>query len=480
MRMAVKSKANGKSKKLSIKQGGYADKKQRTKSLYLRGSVWVLRYWTSDLKRTQISCDTSDLDEAVEFMHEFSPHQPLPLQKTHQIEENPEDKVTQDQVKDQPNAKVGSLKDAWATTLSALETGSLQTPTLEAYRENTLNNLRYTMGKFLRFVATSAYSEAKLWNRNNEKALQSFFDLFLDSLTVTITTKRNYKRDVSIILSLMVEYGVIEHNPLFYRSRKTKKTQSEKAQKKHNYAVFSIDEFERLVNAMDADLDKPGIEGVWLKYLHSLQRDVRDMTVVAFATGMRISEITHLRWENVRLSDDPEQRWIFVRAEPDGSWAPKTQASVRDIPLPDGEVLRILLRRHQEYQKIQNRSGGAEADPHVFGRGSRRRDGAPSVYTKDYISHKFKSYVTKVFGEADKRHFHSLRHSIISLWVNGDPLGRVQKLSIYQAQDIAGHTSSAVTETYRHSNTEMIKREAMRVQIKLERPDLLQSFVPGE
>lgn len=102
-------------------------------------------------------------------------------------------------------------------------------------------------------------------------------------------------------------------------------------------------------------------------------------------------------------------------------------------------------------------------DPHVFARGSRIPDGTPSVYTKDYISHRFKYYVTKVFGAADKRHFHSLRHSIISLWVNGDPQGRVQKLSIYQAHDIAGHTSSAVTETYMHTNTEMIKREAMKV-----------------
>lgn len=474
--MAVKSKANGKNKKLSIKQGGYSDKKQRTKSLYLRGGVWTLRYTTADFKRTQISCETSDLDGAVEFMHGFSSHQPPPHQKAGRIEENPENKVTEDQVKDQPVAKVGSLKDAWGATLSALETGVLQTPTLETYRDSTLNNFRYTMGKFLRFVETSAYSEVKLWNRDNEKVLQSFFDQFLDSLTVTITTKRNYKRDVSIILSLMVEHGVIEHNPLFYRSKKTKKTQSEKAQKKNEYAVFSIDEFERIVNAMDADLDKPGIEGVWLKYLHSLQRDVRDMTVVAFATGMRISEITHLRWENVRLSDDPEQRWILVRAEPEGSWAPKTQASVRDIPLPDGEIFRILLRRYQDYQYRLRHEGADRVDPHVFGMGSRRPDGKPTTYTKDYISHKFKSYVIKVFGEADKRHFHSLRHSIISLWVNGDPQGRVQKLSIYQAQDIAGHTSSAVTETYRHSNTELIKREAMKVQIKLERPDLLKPF----
>lgn len=476
--MAVKSKANGKTRKLSIKQGGYSDKKQRTKSLYLRGSVWVLRYWTSDLKRTQISCDTSDLDEAVEFMHGFSPHLPLPLQKTHKIEENQEDKFTEDQVKDQPNAKLRSLREAWEVTLSALETGALQTPTLETYRESTLNNLRYTMRKFLRFVEASTFSDAKLWSRENEKALQSFFDLFLDSLTVSVTTKRNYKRDVSIILSLMVEHGAIQHNPLFYRSKKTKRTQSEKAQKKHDYTVFSIDEFERIVNAMDADLDKPGIEGVWLKYLHSLQRDVRDMTVVAFATGMRISEITHLRWENVRLGDDPEQRWIFVRAESDGSWAPKTQASVRDIPLPDGEVLRILQRRYAGFQYTLERSGAERTDTHVFAMGSRRRDGVPSVYTKDYISHKFKSYVTRVFGESDKRHFHSLRHSIISLWVNGDPHGRVQQLSIYQAQDIAGHTSSAVTETYRHSNTEMIKREAMKVEIKLERPDLLKTFAP--
>lgn len=478
--MAGKSKSNARNKKLSMKQGGYSDKKQRTKSLYLRGGVWTLRYTTADFKRTQISCETSDLDEAVEFMHGFSLHQPLPLQKAHQAEENPENKVTQDQVKDQPNAKVRSLKEAWEVTLYALESGALQTPTLETYRESTLNNFRYTMGKFFRFVETSPYAEAKSWTRDNEKALQSFFDLFLESLTVMITTKRNYKRDVSIILNLMVEHGVIEHNPLVYRSKKTKRTQSEKAQKKHDYSVFSIDEFETIVNAMDADLDKPGPENVWLKFLQSQQRDVRDMTVVAFATGMRISEITHLRWENVRLSDDPEQRWIFVRAEPNGSWAPKTQASVRDIPLPDGEILRILLRRYAEYRYRLKRNGEERTDPHVFAKGHRRRDGQPSVYTKDYISHKFKSYVAKVFGESDKRHFHSLRHSIISLWVNGDPQGRVQKLSIYQAQDIAGHTSSAVTETYRHSNTEMIKREAMKVQIKLERPNVLHTFVLNE
>ncbi|MBI5648352.1 MAG: hypothetical protein HY962_15585 [Ignavibacteriae bacterium] len=203
-------------------------------------------------------------------MHGFSPHLPPPLQKAHQTGENLKDKVTQEQVKDQTNSKVRSRKEAWALTLSALETGALQTPTLKTHRESTLSNFRKTIDRFLRFVETATYSESKSWTRYNEKALQRFFDLFLESLDVAITTKRNCTRDVSIILNPMVEHGVIEQNPLYYRTKKTKRTQSEKAQKKNEYAVFSIDEFGKIVNTMDEALDQPSTEGVCFKYLQNL------------------------------------------------------------------------------------------------------------------------------------------------------------------------------------------------------------------
>jgi integrase len=144
---------------------------------------------------------------------------------------------------------------------------------------------------------------------------------------------------------------------------------------------------------------------------------LRDVFVFAVYTGARQGEILNLSWPQVDL----DHRIIRI-----ANTADFTTKSGKGRSLPINNVVfellsrRALLRDHCEY---------------VFHRNGKR-------LTQSYVGHRFKRYVRRA-GLSEKVRFHSLRHSFAS-WM-------VQKgASLYQVQQLLGHSDYRTTQTYAH------------------------------
>lgn len=147
------------------------------------------------------------------------------------------------------------------------------------------------------------------------------------------------------------------------------------------------------------------------------QKILRYIFTFAFYTGLRLSEITNLKWEDVNLFN----QIIQVGAN---DFITKSK-KIRIIPLakPATEILTKIKSDHYsneiEYVFCKNRY---------------------SKYSGDYISRQFKKVVRKTGLKKDFK-FHSLRASFGSyLLQKGVPISSISKL--------LGHFSIAVTEKH--------------------------------
>jgi integrase len=143
--------------------------------------------------------------------------------------------------------------------------------------------------------------------------------------------------------------------------------------------------------------------------------DFKDLIRLAVFTMMRLGEIVNLRWSDVDL-----QR-MEIRVRSNENFRVKGGKS-RTVPM-NNWVQRFLLAK-------TNREG------YVF----RGRKGQRLLCGS--VSRKFKKCIRKC--ELDERiHFHSLRHTGVSLLINAGVAPQF-------VQQIAGHGSLSVTETYTH------------------------------
>lgn len=143
--------------------------------------------------------------------------------------------------------------------------------------------------------------------------------------------------------------------------------------------------------------------------------EFRNLVVFAFLTAMRLSEITNLRWEWIDFTKQALQVKNYGGFEVKGGrsrWVPMNRW-----------VLEYLQGKERLSEFVfPNEKGGL-------------RNGTT-------VSRRFKRFVRKA-GLDDSIHFHSLRHSGISYYINqGVPPAFVQRL--------AGHSSSRVTDKYVH------------------------------
>lgn len=172
---------------------------------------------------------------------------------------------------------------------------------------------------------------------------------------------------------------------------------------------------------------------------------------LAMATGLRRGELLGLTWAHVDLDRAVvrvRQQWNKLA---DGSWGlcpPKSEHSVRDIPLPADLV--AALRRHKQNQKV------VSLQHFVFDGG----DGRP--YSPAELSH--------VWGELRRKlrlpenmHFHDLRGSYIT-WL------AQRKVNVKAAAQLAGHANvQTVLELYQ-AVTEDMAEEAARAVEGMARP----------
>jgi len=154
---------------------------------------------------------------------------------------------------------------------------------------------------------------------------------------------------------------------------------------------------------------------------------LREVVLLAAATGMRRGEVLNLRWSDVDL----ERRYLIVRTTP--SYKTKS-GRMRTIPLNDIAltVLRPKTPAHELVFTLNDRP--------ILG---------------NWVQHLFKRYVRKA-GLDDRLHFHSLRHTTASWLVQSGS-------TLYEVQQLLGHASSKVTEIYSHLQPEHLQSTVARL-----------------
>lgn len=197
-------------------------------------------------------------------------------------------------------------------------------------------------------------------------------------------------RTLSSVLNKAFRWKFIDHNPFASLSlcRVPEK----------NPEYFSKEEFQIFYLAMGND---------WYK----------DVVQFAVLTGMRRSEITHLKWRNIDL----DKKIIQVVSSPTF----RTKAGKKRI-VPIHKKLRPIL-------KIRFNS---DPEKYVFTHCTRK-------VKESYVTHRFSDY--KVLSGIQRKglHFHSLRHTFASWLVQ-------EGVSLYEVQRLLGHSNIAVTEIYAH------------------------------
>jgi len=160
-------------------------------------------------------------------------------------------------------------------------------------------------------------------------------------------------------------------------------------------AFFTPQDFQKLILTIEED---------WL----------RAIVLLAAATGMRRGEVLNLSWSDVDL----EKRYLIVRTTP----TYKTKSGrMRTIPLND-IALSVLRSKTPTHELVFTLNGHP-----MMG---------------NWVQHLFKRYVRKA-GLDDRLHFHSLRHTTASWLVQSGS-------TLYEVQQLLGHSSSKVTEVYSH------------------------------
>jgi site-specific recombinase XerD len=274
--------------------------------------------------------------------------------------------------------------------------------TLIQFRDEYVEAIKYTHSKsYLRSVE---YTFKDLLKFSDNLQLSRLDNRFMENYIIS-TFKRSkytaslYFRTLKAAFSKAVDWDYISSNP--FNKIKLPKFQ------KSNPAFISLDELDIILSHVDS-------------------KHLKDIYQFAFFTGMRLSELINLKWNNVNLTE----RIIQVGDEEFITKGKK----IRMIPLCN-QAFNILTGRVPKIIKTKNHF--------VF----TKENNYP--YTGNYVSKSFKKAVKKT--ELNKSiHMHTLRHSAAStLLKNG--------ASIYSIKEILGHSSIKTTEIYSHITMDSLK-----------------------
>lgn len=200
-----------------------------------------------------------------------------------------------------------------------------------------------------------------------------------------------YLRTLKASFNRAVDWGYINENPF-------KKVKLPKSQK--SFPVFiSEEELNKILgNIKNEELGR--------------------LSTLAFFTGMRLGELTNLKWSEVDL----KSRLITITN--DKSFSTKSKKD-RIVPISK-KIIDMLKGKMKEANKSE----------FVFS----KTDGIK--FNNDYVSKNFKKAVRKT--EVDEKiHFHTLRHSFASRLVQ-------KGVSIYIVMELLGHKDVTTTQIYSH------------------------------
>jgi site-specific recombinase XerD len=247
-----------------------------------------------------------------------------------------------------------------------------------------------------KYLSSIELSFRQLMKHTNDISLKKI-SVRLAQEFLSMTYKRTekgaelYLRTLKAAFNRAVDWGYIDDNPF-------KKAKLPKSQK--TYPIF-INEFE-----LDILLN------------HTPNEELKLLFIVAFNTGMRLGELTNLKWENIDL----EGKMIIVKN--DTSFSTKSRKD-RIIPMSK-KVLELFQEKDSSKQLsvyVFSKSGGIK-------------------FNNDYVTKSFKKAVRKAELN-DKIHFHTLRHSFASRLVQ-------RGASIYVVKELLGHSDVTTTQIYSH------------------------------
>jgi len=156
---------------------------------------------------------------------------------------------------------------------------------------------------------------------------------------------------------------------------------------------------------------------------------LKAIIIIAICTSMRLAEIINLRWlDNIDL----ERGFIHLKNRPDFVLKAKRG---RSVPL-NVTAMKVLsgLERRSDYVFANTLGGKLRGEA---------------------VSKRFKE-AARAAGLSERVHFHSLRHSGISLLVQMSvPLPFIQR--------IAGHSNIRVTSGYMHAAVNDLQESVMRL-----------------
>lgn len=166
---------------------------------------------------------------------------------------------------------------------------------------------------------------------------------------------------------------------------------------------FSRSEFQKLMETID-------------------NQDLKHIVLFAVNTGLRLTEILTLEWNQINLED----RYVIL----DNQNHTTKSKKIRSVAL-NSKALGVIIERqlNKNYTKIFT---------------------VNNQNIKDYdLSKLFKSYVLKA-GINPKLKFHSLRHTFASRLVQ-------KGVSIYEVSKLLGHSDIRVTQIYAHLKPENLR-----------------------
>jgi integrase len=149
---------------------------------------------------------------------------------------------------------------------------------------------------------------------------------------------------------------------------------------------------------------------------------VKPIVILTKNTGLRLSNVSNLRWNQVELKN----KTICLDAE----------------EMKNSKSLGIPLNKQAFKVLMQQKGMGSLQTLYVFS----NTDGKP--YTKYGVSHAFKKACKKA-GYPNYR-FHDLRHDFCSKLVQGG-------VDIYKVKELAGHKDVTTTQRYAHLSPESLR-----------------------
>ena len=190
--------------------------------------------------------------------------------------------------------------------------------------------------------------------------------------------------------------------------------------------------------------------------LAALPDEERPLWATAFYAGLRRGELRGLRVSDLRGLDGKDVASIRVERSWDdveGEIAPKSKASVREVPMP--ETLRAILRAHVDGQ-------GRRGDDFVFGRSRREPFVADTVRSRALRAWAVSAVGVFLTGrplpvELVPIGLHEARHSYSSFL---DAAG----ISETRADRYMGHSNPSVAARYRHQLDGQLAEDAATLE----------------